>query len=121
MKLKTITLSFFLFFTLGAFAQNTWSVSGSATDTASKAKLFDAVISILNAKDSTLVNFNRAAKDGSFTVGKLHKGNFILLMTYPGYADYVEPFSLDSIKNSHNFGQINMILKSRLLQDVIIK
>ncbi len=76
---------------------------------------------VLNSKDSILVKFTRARADGSFSINNLHEGEFILLVTYPGYADYVEPFNLDSAKNNHDFGKLNMILKAKLLADVIIK
>jgi len=121
MKFTILLLSFLLLFTFRLAAQNTYSVKGVVADTAVKAKLLNTAVSVLNSKDSTLVTFTRAAKDGSFSIGNLHKGNFILLVTYPGYADYVEQFALDSVKTMHDFGQVNMILKSRLLQDVIIK
>ncbi|GAA4338978.1 TonB-dependent receptor [Mucilaginibacter gynuensis] len=90
-------------------------------DSASNVKLKDASVSILNAKDSTLVSFTRAAENGSFSIGKLNKGKFLLLITYPEYADYVEEFSLDSAKTEHNFKQLNMLLKSKLLAEVLIK
>ena len=42
-------------------------------------------------------------------------------MTYPNYADYVENFALDSVNHGHTFGSINLLLKSKLLADVIVK
>jgi len=121
MKLKILFLSFFLLFSLGLLAQTTWSVKGVITDTAAKVNLPNTSVIVLNSKDSTLVGFTRTGKDGSFAVSNLHKGKFILLLIYPAYADYVEQFSLDSAKTSHDFGRLNMILKSKLLADVIIK
>lgn len=102
------------------FAQG-YGVKGSVNDSVEHVKLVNASIAILNARDSTLVTFTRAAQDGSFAIKNLHKGKFILLLAYPDYADYVEHFSLDSLKQLHNFGHINMQLKSRLLHEVIIK
>ena len=63
----------------------------------------------------------RAAEDGSFSIKGLNPGKFILLMSYPGYADYVEHFTLDSLHQLHNFGNVSMQLKERLLKEVIIK
>src|ERR1700694_5347503 len=118
----TILLSFLcLLFAFPVAAQNTYSVKGVIVDTASKAKLVNTSISVLNAKDSTLQIFTRAGIGGPFSINNLSKGKFILLVTYPGYADYVENFTLDSAKSTYDFGQLNMILKSRLLADVIIK
>jgi hypothetical protein len=110
-----------LFCSFRAAAQTAYSIKGMVADTAAKAKLSNTAVSVLNSKDSTLVTFTRAAKDGSFAIGNLHRGNFILLVTYPGYADYVEQFNLDSAKTSHEFGELNMILKSKLLADVLVK
>ena len=121
MKFTLLLLTFFLFFSIAAKAQNNYSVSGVIVDTASKVKLPNTSVMILNSKDSTLVSFARTDKNGLFTIGNLHKGKFILLTVYPAYADYVEQFSLDSAKTTHDFGKVSMILKAKLLSEVIIK
>jgi hypothetical protein len=81
-----------------AFAQNPYSIKGIVADTANNSKLHNATISILNAKDSTLYKYSRANTAGTFSIEPMKKGNFILLLTYPDYADYVSFFTLDSIK-----------------------
>lgn len=121
MKLTITLLSITLLFSLRLSAQNVYSVKGDIVDTTENAKLANASISVLNAKDSTLVSFTRAAAGGAFSIGNLHNGKFILLVSYPTYADYVERFSLDSIKSGHDFGKLNMLLKAKLLRDVIIR
>jgi len=103
------------------FAQNQYAIKGVVADTASNSKLHNATITILNAKDSTLFKFTRANTSGNFEIGAMRKGNFILMLTYPAYADFVSPFTLDSAKATMNFGQINMKLKATLLNEVIIK
>jgi len=109
----------FLYFSL--LAQTSYSVKGVIVDTSAKTKLVNTSISVLNAKDSILRKFTRAAADGSFVINNVGRGKLILLVTYPGYADYVEQFSLDSAHSTHDFGTLNMILKAKLLADVIIK
>jgi len=121
MKPTIITLSLFLLCSLSAFAQNGYSIKGAVADSAAKIKLANTTVTIVNAKDSILRAFTWADNNGAFTINKLPKGNYVLLITYPGYADYVENFALDSVKNQHDFGIVNMVLKSRLLADVIIK
>ena len=122
MKFTITALVLFCLCSFSAFAQtNNYSVKGVAVDSVGNVKLANTSISILNAKDSTLRKFTRASANGTFSLINLNKGKFILLVTYPGYADYVEPFTLDSVKTSHNFGNINMNLKSRLLGEVLIK
>lgn len=104
-----------------ANAQSIHSARGVIIDSASNIKLVNTSVSILNAKDSTLVKFSRAAANGSFSLTNLNAGKFILLASYPGYADYVEHFQLDSAQQSKDFKQVNMTLKATLLADVIIK
>jgi len=121
MKLKISLLIFSCFFTIKLLAQNPYIVKGKIADTAANVKLVNTSICVLQAKDSILCAYTRAGADGSFAINNLGKGKFILLVTYPGYADYVQQFSLDSAHNAHDFGRLNMLLKAKLLADVIIK
>ncbi len=121
MKFQTWTAVLLgLFLPALLFAQKS-SISGIVLDTASFVKLPNTTVSVLNAKDSILVKFTRAQGDGSFSIKNLNPGKYILLLSYPNYADYVERFSLDSLKPDHDFGKINMLLKSKLLADVMVK
>ncbi len=104
-----------------SYAQNPFSVKGSVHDTISNVPLTNSSIVILNSKDSTLVKYTRAGADGNFSFNNLREGNFILMVSYPDYADYVERFTLDATKTSHNVGRVRMILTARLLQEVIVK
>lgn len=110
-----------LFISFTASAQDSTFVKGYVVDTVYTTKLANASVSVLNAKDSTLVNFSRANSNAAFQVNKLTSGNYILLVTYPGYADYVERFAIDATKKEKDFGKVNLTLKARLLADVIIK
>ncbi|MGN8072236.1 outer membrane beta-barrel family protein [Mucilaginibacter sp. SG564] len=120
MKITIPALLILCLSTVSVFAQNTYSIKGSVADTASSSKLTNATVSVLNAKDSILQKFTRV-KDGNFEINNLKKGKLILLVTYPGYADYVDRFTLDSAHTTHDFGRIKMILKTQLLAEVIIK
>lgn len=120
MKKTLLTVIALLLFTTIAFAQN-HPVQGIVADISSNAKLKNATISVLNAKDSTLYKFTRAAQDGSFSFQNFKNGNFILLVTYPDYADFVNKFSIDSANKSMDFKVIDMKTKAKLLNEVIIK
>ncbi|QEC76233.1 outer membrane beta-barrel protein [Mucilaginibacter ginsenosidivorax] len=120
MKITITALIILLFGTASVFAQNTYSIKGGVADTASNSKLTNATVAVLNAKDSILQKFTRV-NDGQFAITNLKKGKFILLVSYSGYADFVERFTLDSAHTTHDFGRIGMILKTQLLKEVIIK
>jgi len=119
--MKYIILLALFFTTLTLYGQNKYSIKGAITDTASGMKLQNTLICLLNQQDSTLESFTRADHNGSFSINTIDKGNYILLITYPGYADYVEKVRLDSLLHEHDFGTVNMISKAKLLNEVIIK
>ena len=121
MKLALITL-LLSFISVNSFAQSDkYLIKGKVTDTAASYTMVNSAVTILNQKDSTLVKFARVIQDGTFQINNLKAGKFILLITYPGYADYIEQFALDSVKPSIEFKPINLLLKSTLLENVIIQ
>lgn len=102
-------------------AQTQHIIKGKTIDTASTTLLYKSSVSILNAKDSTLVKFTRSAENGSFEIGGIKNGKYILLITYPKYADFVESFTLDSTSQLKDFKNINLTGMAKILADVIIK
>ncbi len=121
MRFIILLWTFLIFFGLSASAQNGYSVKGTIADSVEKVKLATSAVTILKARDSILVKFGYAKADGSFILDGLPGGKYILLISYPDYADYVEQFSLDSANTFHDFGNISMSPKARLLQEVIVK
>ncbi len=122
MKFLTYTiLSLFLLLSFSVKAQNSFSVKGVVADTTSSAKLHNASVLVLRAKDSIMVKYTRVNQEGNFAINNLPGGKYLLLVTYPEYADYSEPFSLDAATPAKDFGRISMILKAKLLQDIVIK
>lgn len=95
------------------------SVKGNILDTLNNQKLSNVVIAILQAKDSILYKFTRSDASGKFELGQLKGGKYLLMVTVPTFADYVEPLTLTdtSVVDLHN---ITLSLKSRLLQTVVI-
>jgi hypothetical protein len=105
----------------GAVAQTSYSIKGVTGDAASNVKLTGATVMVLNQKDSIMRAFTWAGSSGDFVIKNLPKGKFLIVLTYPGYADYVDEFTLDSVNTFQDFGYINMVLKTKLLKGVIIK
>ena len=120
MKKTLLSLITLLLFSFASRSQEI-SIKGNVVDLSSNAKLKNATVSVLNAKDSTLYKFTRVSQDGNFSFANVKKGNFILLITYPEYADFVNKFGLDSVKNAIDFKTIDMKSKAKLLNEVIIK
>ncbi len=121
MKRLLLSLCLFLFITTYSKAQGLHSIKGRTIDTASTTLLSGTSIAILNAKDSTLVKFTRSAENGSFELNGIKNGKFILLVSYPKYADFVDHFTLDSATQVKDYGKINLTGMAKILADVIIK
>lgn len=117
---KTSTL--FAFFMLGALVVSAQkaSVKGTVTDTLNKQNLSYSTISLLQSKDSVLIKFTRTDKGGNFELKNLPAGKFILMVYYPAYADYMYPLTLNET-TAENAGIIKMTLKSKLLEEVLVR
>lgn len=113
-----LTLFYFLAF-IDATAQQS-SLKGTITDTLNKQNLYNAVISILRTKDSVLVKFTRTDINGNFEVKNLPAGKFILMVSYPSYADYVDPITIEPATQKL-LGSLPLITKAKLLEEVIVR
>jgi hypothetical protein len=113
----------FLALLFGLSAQITLAqsaVTGKVADTLNKKFLENAVVSLLRKSDSTLVNFTRTSKTGEFTLHNARPDRYVLLVTYPGFADFAD--SID-VKNQPetDLGSIPLTLRSKLLSAVVVR
>lgn len=116
---KTIIGSVFFLLSFISFGQ-AYNVSGKVKDTAERKYLHQAAICLLRSIDSTLYSFTRTNAEGIFKFTDIPKGEYLLLISYPGYADYIEKCNLSSQKEM-DFGLIPMILRTQLLEEVIVR
>ncbi|MET0570015.1 MAG: carboxypeptidase regulatory-like domain-containing protein, partial [Pedobacter agri] len=94
----------FLIF-LSSYVKAQHIIKGRTIDTASTTLLSGSTVAVLNAKDSTLVKFTRSAENGTFELNGIKNGKFILLVSYPKYADFVDHFTLDSTTQLKDYGK----------------
>jgi len=96
------------------------SIKGTVRDTLNNQNLSNAVIALLQSKDSVFYKITRSKEDGSFELNDLQKGNYLLLITYPKFADFINPIVLDSV-SPKNLGTIALTTKAKLLEEVIVR
>jgi hypothetical protein len=96
------------------------SIKGTVRDTLNKQNLSNAVIALLQSKDSVLYKFTRTNENGSFELHDLVKGDYLMMVTFPKFADYITPVSLDSI-SPKDLGNISLTTKAKLLEEVIVR
>ncbi|MFD2584075.1 outer membrane beta-barrel family protein [Pedobacter vanadiisoli] len=121
MKRLLLSLCFLAVISSYSKAQGLHTIKGRTIDTASTTLLSGTSVAVLNAKDSTLVKFTRTAENGTFELSGIKNGKFILLVSYPKYADFVDHFTLDSTSQVKDYGKINLTGMAKILADVIIK
>jgi hypothetical protein len=95
-----------------------FKVDGLVHDTTNRLTLENASVVLLKSKDSTLVKFSRANSSGVFSLSGIDSGAYILLITYPGYADFVDVLT---INDNVSLGKLAMITKAVALQNVIVR
>jgi len=113
--------SFFIllfFISTVASAQNS-SLKGNLLDTSENKAVSNAVVSLLNKKDSTLVTFSRSDKNGHFALHNVVPGQYILLITFPKYADYSDVVEVK--EGDFEIGKVSLTPKSLLLKEVIVR
>lgn len=117
---KTILL--FLFCScllLQALAQSA-TIHGKVVDTSSGQNLNNATVLLLESKDSILQSFTRVNADGNFSFKNVDTGRYILLVSYPEYADFSQALDIRSKDTAANLGIVNLIQAAHLLKDVIV-
>lgn len=100
------------------FAQQA-TLKGTVIDTSENKNLTNSVVALLRKSDSVLVTFVRTDKTGQFTISKFTPGKYILMVTHPAYADYMDEVEVKD-DAPVTLGKIAMILKSKLLEEVVV-
>lgn len=103
---------FFFVFLLPFFSwaqQTPATVKGTVFDTVSKKGLAYATVSIVNAKDSTLVSFTRADSTGKFRLSGIAKGRYLLSASYVGYVPVWKELEVGGDNKEINLGNVVML------------
>ncbi|MBN9384857.1 MAG: TonB-dependent receptor family protein [Chitinophagaceae bacterium] len=94
-------------------------IKGAITDSLEKKDLSNGSVILLQKSDSIIVRHIRTDKIGHFELKDIRPGRYLLLVTYPSYADYADELEIkDSLP--HVLHPISMVLKSKLLEEVVV-
>ncbi|HLO79408.1 MAG TPA: outer membrane beta-barrel protein [Chitinophagaceae bacterium] len=97
------------------------SVKGKLKDTLSAQPVMGATITLMSAKDSSLVSFTMTDSKGDFHLTGIQKGNYRLLITHVNYHNGQRKFSLDENKQSIDLGEIPLGDKFKTLEEIVIE
>ncbi|SDC45192.1 TonB-dependent receptor [Niabella drilacis] len=103
-----------------AKAQSTGAIKGQLTDTTEHKDLTNALVTVMNAADSSLAGFTRTSKDGAFQVSGLDTGRYVIMITHPYFADVFENTALAANAVS-DLKTIHLLSRIKLMEEVIVK
>ncbi|WP_431216610.1 hypothetical protein ACQ86N_19665 [Puia sp. P3] len=74
---------------------------------------------LLRPADSILVQHSRTDATGRFSLKNIPFGHYLIVVTYPNYADFVDELTVKDT-GTLTLPIIGMVLKSKLLQEVVV-
>ncbi|MDI9880261.1 outer membrane beta-barrel protein [Flectobacillus longus] len=119
--MKTYFYTLLILLTLSNFrTQAQGKITGQVTDNKSKIVEF-ATITLLQAKDSSLVKGALADANGTFEFEKIKFGSYLIAISQLGYQKFYTPkFSLSSENSSINLSNLTLVEESKELNEVVV-
>ncbi|MCB9055110.1 MAG: outer membrane beta-barrel protein [Chitinophagales bacterium] len=117
---KFFLLLFLTSCSLLVFSQKNGTVRGIAFDTISKQPVSSATITVLSAKDSSLVTFTMTGNDGKFQLTGLADGAYRLLITHVNYHNNNTWFTVSDSTKNVSLGSVVMNDKAKVLEEVVV-
>lgn len=117
--LKRIALILITFLFNSILFSQTTNLSGKIGETLEVKGVKNAVVALLNPKDSTFEKFTRSTENGSYELKDIPEGDYIFMVMHPNFADYVEDIKVQG--ENQKMSVVNLIQKSKLLAEVILK
>lgn len=110
---------------VGGFAAHAQKVNGivrgTLKDSVSKQALNDATVSILVAKDSSLLSFTLSSNSGFFEIKNVPSGNYVALVSYQGFNTLRKLFSITEQVPVAELGDVFMVQDFKMLGEVVVK
>ncbi|HRI25945.1 MAG TPA: TonB-dependent receptor, partial [Ferruginibacter sp.] len=104
-----------------SYAQSGGKVSGSIKDGGNQKVIDAASVSLLHAKDSSLVKTAVADKNGLFSFENLKDGNYLVMAASVGHSKvYSKPFNLSATQPQVTLEVMQLVPLSKNLQEVSV-
>ena len=106
---------------MSSFAQSGGKISGSIKDGGNQKIIDAASVSLLKAKDSSLVKVAITDKDGNFTIENVKDGDYLVLATSVGHTKiYSKAFTIAPNQLTANVGVLQLIPADKNLKEVTV-
>lgn len=121
MNTKTILLAVICFlFTTVSLAQTNGKISGTIIDGGDQKIIDAATVSLLNAKDSSLVKLSLTDKEGHYSFDNVKNGNYIIMASSIGHRKVYSPSLSVSDGSNVTVSTLQLISQTTTLQTVAI-
>ncbi|OJW83003.1 MAG: hypothetical protein BGO69_03755 [Bacteroidetes bacterium 46-16] len=112
-------LLFFILWSNISYAQQA-IIKGRIQDTLNNNYLPHAAVTLIHASDSIMETFARTKDDGSFELHAASGDRYLVMITYPGFVDYIDIVTVKDGKTK-DMGNIPMITRSHLLTEFVFE
>jgi hypothetical protein len=118
---KVSALLFVLALVFSVNAQkNEGSVKGKLMDTASKQVVPNATISLLNAKDSSIVSFIISDKQGLFELKNLQPGDYTVIISHGSFETIKKNISITATNKLADLGELKLEKAYKKLGEIVV-
>jgi Outer membrane protein beta-barrel family/Carboxypeptidase regulatory-like domain len=118
-KITVLSLFMAMFFT--GFAQKLDGViKGKLTDTAAKAPVTEATVSVLKTKDSSLTTFSITDKKGGFEFTGLEFGDYEIVITHGSFETIRKKITLSASSKTIDLGNLSAEKAYKKLGEVVV-
>ncbi|GAB3704005.1 TonB-dependent receptor [Spirosoma flavus] len=117
----TFVIIHFALFMNTAFAQSSGVIRGAVVDSVSRKPLLEASVSLLSARDSSLVSFGITDGDGKFEFPKVAEGQYRVLVSYLGYRSRAKRVSITKTDLTADAGTLELVGESQTLNEVSVQ
>ncbi len=120
-RLSLIVIHCTFFIGFKSFAQSPSTISGQVVDSLSRKPLLEASVSLLLARDSSLVSFGITDGEGRFTFPKIAEGQYRVIVSYVGYRSRAKRVSVTGANLTTDAGTIDLVAQSQTLTEVSVQ
>jgi hypothetical protein len=117
--MKRISLFILLLFFVVSSSSAQKNIVGKVIDTFNNEALEYATITILRSSDSVLLGYTHSNKEGNFSLKVADEKKYLLLITYPEFADYIDVIP-NNKEATLSLGQIMLYTRGKLLSEFVL-
>ncbi len=118
----TFFLSSVLLFNICTLAQKVSGiVKGTLQETTSTQAITDATVTVMAAKDSSLISFTLSSNSGFFEINNLDSGAYYLLVSYEGLETLKKSFHISVTNPVADLGLVKMDKRYKTLKEVVVQ